>query len=1260
MDIKNKRRVAGVSLASLIIAGISVPAQAETPPGYNETMLQLINEHRANNGLDPVEEWDGLSSAAYAHSNGVWAETIGEEMTSERLAELHASGDEQVADAAAVGCVPALAENMHFATYVDPEAAMSAYIASPSHNAVILDPSFSYVGLGTFVGEDGRLFNTQRFAADCTDSDAIFESEFSNVSVERSAAGALVIAGYLEDGSSSNPVIDVASPDGSMSTVTGVGVEEGLWHFTFTDESPNVSGVYEFTFAGVANESTSASWSYNHDASTSISGYPASFEAPRGTGDVDLGTVTIRPGYGRTVHLQEQVDGEWTNLFSATIDGASGEMELSIPASAEEVSRTFRIHAPETDVAMEETSAEFTVDFVTPDTIVTGLPTSIEAQWGDARATIEFSVNSEGPRTAILSRGEEVIDTVEDFTGSASFLLPSYEVGQTEYTLTIPANMYGTEYTNTISVNVSKRTTQITEFEGENEVYVGEEVPESELLFFVNRSPGTEGTIEVLEDGNWVEAGTFTVGQDHFTRATLPAQDVAGTYTYRVTVPESDTHTSAVSGERTVTYNLYEREASTDAVDHTVFLGDEGATVTVEAQGEGTVELQLNNDGTWDTVDSAALADGSAELSIPTLVEEGDYQFRVHIAANDTHEEWTSETFTVEGVKQESSIEGWESGALVIGENEELSYTVTVSPATEGREVELQSSANDEDWEPVQTFTTDAEGNATVVIPAAEVDTTTNYRVVAVEAPYYYEAASEVLTVTVQEFPTNVNGVPTQDITQRYGDDPYTFNIGIDNANGRAVLLQRDNDGEWETISEYTAPDAPEGLVTITMPAPEQVGTANYRVFLPEVQRGGEWTSAPFALVVERAETSLNPVEHRQFEIGDEGSVEHIVVSLAEGGEGLDRTATLERLDGEEWVAVGEPVAQGEDDVNGGEADFVFTVPVDELGVTSYRVVVAETGTHEAHIGDIFQVEVHKINDNIEGESPGDVTVEVTADEELILHYESEFQRDWIVQRMKVENPDQQLFMAFVANEWVTVHTAEDTNEVTYTIPTDEVGTFQYRVLAPETDVLSAWASPITTVEVILEQVEVSGWEGGIIEVEEGESPEPFSVTASHNFIVQFVNEDGEWEDLATYEAGTRDIALPEGEGEYRLIVEETSTVEGYTSEVLAVSVVAPTPVPDPDDEDEVEDGDDNENLGGDDNNRSGNNGDNRGVITPTRITGGGSGTGTGNGVTAESGRMTALPTLGSETGMLVGAAGLTMLLGVGTVLLRRRFFGVG
>ena len=115
----------------LAVGATTLPAAATTGDPDADALLSLLNGERTSRGLAPVRVEATLSAGAAAHAQALEAR--------DRL--FHTA----MTDTAPAGW-RRLGENVAVAG--DAGAAHRALMASPTHRAVMLDPSFDYVGLG--------------------------------------------------------------------------------------------------------------------------------------------------------------------------------------------------------------------------------------------------------------------------------------------------------------------------------------------------------------------------------------------------------------------------------------------------------------------------------------------------------------------------------------------------------------------------------------------------------------------------------------------------------------------------------------------------------------------------------------------------------------------------------------------------------------------------------------------------------------------------------------------------------------------------------------------------------------------------------------------------------------------------------------------------------------------------------------------------------------------------------------------------------
>ncbi len=135
-------------------------AAAEGLSAFDTRMVELINAERARGKVPALEARPDLRAGALRHSG--WMAGTG--------SFEHASSSTIAADGRAAGC-RATAENIFWGSRgfaEDPAAVLREYMSSPGHRANILDPRSAFVAVGTVQADNGRIYNTQRFAADCS------------------------------------------------------------------------------------------------------------------------------------------------------------------------------------------------------------------------------------------------------------------------------------------------------------------------------------------------------------------------------------------------------------------------------------------------------------------------------------------------------------------------------------------------------------------------------------------------------------------------------------------------------------------------------------------------------------------------------------------------------------------------------------------------------------------------------------------------------------------------------------------------------------------------------------------------------------------------------------------------------------------------------------------------------------------------------------------------------------------------------------
>jgi uncharacterized protein YkwD len=152
-----RKRAAIVVMAAAIALGTTacfpdVSSSGPTDP-YISALYQAMNQDRANNGLPPLSHSPKLENLA---GTWAWQMASANSLYHQDLAGVLNTPDFQA--------FHTLGENIIVApgSYT-PQQLEAAWMASAPHRANILSGAFNVVGLGRFVGPDGRLWAAADF-----------------------------------------------------------------------------------------------------------------------------------------------------------------------------------------------------------------------------------------------------------------------------------------------------------------------------------------------------------------------------------------------------------------------------------------------------------------------------------------------------------------------------------------------------------------------------------------------------------------------------------------------------------------------------------------------------------------------------------------------------------------------------------------------------------------------------------------------------------------------------------------------------------------------------------------------------------------------------------------------------------------------------------------------------------------------------------------------------------------------------------------
>lgn len=146
------RALLTVALASaLILLSASVPAAADPSlDAKEETLLQLLNEYRQDNGRDSLAPSAELNAAADWFANDMVSKGY---YADDHLDSLGRNPTQRGAD---FGYPWGVGENLGAGSiFDDPQRILDAWKGSPSHNANLLGSSYEMVGIATDTGSYG-------------------------------------------------------------------------------------------------------------------------------------------------------------------------------------------------------------------------------------------------------------------------------------------------------------------------------------------------------------------------------------------------------------------------------------------------------------------------------------------------------------------------------------------------------------------------------------------------------------------------------------------------------------------------------------------------------------------------------------------------------------------------------------------------------------------------------------------------------------------------------------------------------------------------------------------------------------------------------------------------------------------------------------------------------------------------------------------------------------------------------------------------
>ncbi len=142
--------------AALPCPGETIKITASNVRAAEETLLCLVNGYRADNGLPALAVDPALEQAARSHSEDMATRDYFSHNSPEGVTPFERAIAAGFPEGAGTG------ENISFAAPATPQEFLSAWKASPSHNAGMLDTDWALTGMGLAAAKGGA-YATQMF-----------------------------------------------------------------------------------------------------------------------------------------------------------------------------------------------------------------------------------------------------------------------------------------------------------------------------------------------------------------------------------------------------------------------------------------------------------------------------------------------------------------------------------------------------------------------------------------------------------------------------------------------------------------------------------------------------------------------------------------------------------------------------------------------------------------------------------------------------------------------------------------------------------------------------------------------------------------------------------------------------------------------------------------------------------------------------------------------------------------------------------------
>lgn len=563
------------------------------------------------------------------------------------------------------------------------------------------------------------------------------------------------------------------------------------------------------------NVSTSVTVAYKWSDAivpTVVTGWPTETTVERYLDDTDITLdLNVTPARERVLDVQELVDGTWQTVSTSTAPATNTwQHSVVLPKSDVVGSRQFRLFSPATQWTEAYTSSVVTVNTNKFPLDVSGWPVDGETVYvypdnTSGNVSVLLNVDGADGRSLLLSRDGETAVPQTIVEGENNIVLPFNKSAVTSYSALIEETPLNEGWTGEqFFVEYSKYVTYLEGFgEGSNvDIYEGDENTISLSGWYAKQNLPDEtvegnpvATVEYRElGGEWQEVQQVTLTRDEQV-IDLPTPTVGETYQYRGVIAETEDYAGITTPIRTVNKVLAPVEVTgweSGSVTQTVAV-PLVQNVTLDSPRDVDVFLQVWDADTETWSDVETFSGPAFEVTIPTSML-GVNTYRLEVR-DQFATPYVSESFEVEVIRSVASVE-WNTTAAYLNSGDVLPLEFTVLPL-DGREVVLEASTDrGATWSTVETFAADAAISYTY----EPTTTRTLLRVTSPETNWVSGITSASREVLVNVTPVTITGTPTG-VNYVAATDDFDFTVSTNLADTtRNVELQKFELGEWVTV----------------------------------------------------------------------------------------------------------------------------------------------------------------------------------------------------------------------------------------------------------------------------------------------------------------------------------------------------------------------------------------------------------------------------------------------------------------------------